>query len=108
MVLVNEPVVRVLLSRFDYDIVRLIRETFWLRTHQGRRDELALTVLEAEDVALGEVEGVLERLEGEYELRQLHVLVQKNVLHFAAMLGFESVHLLFCSGLILILLLHFF
>ena len=59
---------------------------------------LTLAVFETENVAFWEIKGVLEGLEGENELLQLHVLVKKDVLHFAAVLRLESIHLLlFCS-----------
>lgn len=59
-----------------------------------RIEILTLAVFKAENAAFWEVEGVLEGLEGENELLQLHFLVKKDILHLAAVLCLESIHLL--------------
>ena len=53
---------------------------------------MTLNVLEAKNVTLWEVEGVLERLERLDEFLQGHILVEKDVLHLVTVFCFECVH----------------
>ena len=49
--------------RLDNDLVGLARETLRFGANKRGWDELTLTILEAEDIPLREVQGVLEGLE---------------------------------------------
>ena len=83
----------VLVARWlDDDVVSFSGEQLWLGTDQRQWDELTLNVLEAKNVTLWEVEGVLERLERLDEFLQGHILVEKDVLHLVTVFCFECVH----------------